>query len=228
MPERSDPQSRIRKSWDDNADAWTRAVREERIASRLAGTNDAVRDAVDAVQASRILDVGCGEGWLSHLFARDGCAVTGFDGSADLIAAARTGPGCFIHLDYGAFMNDPSAVGGDFDAAVCNFSLFDEDLTPMLTALGSRLTRDGALIIQTVHPAAEMGENPYTDGWRAESFQTLGAGFREMPWFYRTVGSWINVLYGAGFVVVRCTEPVSEQTGRPLSIVLLCKRAAVK
>lgn len=213
----------IRTSWDDNAELWTQAVREGRIASRIEATNQAVLAAVQESGARRILDVGCGEGWLANELAGQGFDVTGFDGSADLIAAARTGAGRFIHLDYGSFSDDPAKVGEQFDAAVCNFSLFEENLDPLMTAIGSRLVDAGRLIIQTVHPFAALGEAAYQDGWRTEAFQSLGGDFREMPWYFRTMGSWVDLLRRAGMILVRCSEPISEQTGMPYSIVFSCR-----
>lgn len=219
----SDRTRQIRESWDHNAALWTRTVRGGGIESRLEGTNQAVLDAVRETQARKILDVGCGEGWLVHLLEAVGCEVTGFDGSADLIASAKTGSGRFIHLDYDAFAQDPTVVGENFDAAVCNFSLFEEHIDSYLKAIASRLASGGCLIVQTVHPVSALGEGSYEDGWRTESFRSLDSEFREMPWYFRTLGSWIDVLGRAGFVLARCGEPLSEKTRMPLSMVLSCR-----
>jgi hypothetical protein len=49
-------------SWQANADAWTAAVREQRIESRRLVTDAAILAL--ALAPLRILDLGCGEGWL--------------------------------------------------------------------------------------------------------------------------------------------------------------------
>ena len=54
----------LAEAWDANAANWTRAVREGRIASRTAGADAAVVDAIVGQQPRRLLDAGCGEGWL--------------------------------------------------------------------------------------------------------------------------------------------------------------------
>lgn len=63
---------RLVASWDANAAAWTDAVRSGQIASRRLATDaaavDAVVRAVDG-RVARVLDVGCGEGWLSRALA---------------------------------------------------------------------------------------------------------------------------------------------------------------
>jgi SAM-dependent methyltransferase len=77
-------------SWDKNAGNWTRAVRDGLIPSRKAGTDDAIVRAIVSRKPSRILDVGCGEGWLIRRVSQSlKCAAVGIDGSAQLIENAR-------------------------------------------------------------------------------------------------------------------------------------------
>lgn len=85
----AEPSIRLRSSWDENAAAWTTAVREARIPSRRAGTDAAIVAACNRHDAKRILDVGCGEGWLARALAAPGREVLGIDGSAGLIDAAN-------------------------------------------------------------------------------------------------------------------------------------------
>ena len=51
-------------SWERNAANWTRVVREGLIPSRRAGTDAAILDAIAERAPRRLLDIGCGEGWL--------------------------------------------------------------------------------------------------------------------------------------------------------------------
>ncbi|HSK40392.1 MAG TPA: hypothetical protein VK943_11555, partial [Arenibaculum sp.] len=53
-------------SWTANAGLWTQAVRSGAIASRRLATDDAVVRAVAARRPRRVLDLGCGEGWLAR------------------------------------------------------------------------------------------------------------------------------------------------------------------
>lgn len=217
---------RLQHSWRTNAAAWTRAVREQRIPSRRAGTDAAVLDAVLASGARRVLDVGCGEGWLARALAARGCDVVGIDASAELIAAAKAlGGARFETLSY-AELAARAAELGRFDAAVCNFALLGEDLGAALRALGRMLQPDGKLLVQTVHPWTACGEAPYVDGWRLETFAGFGDGFdAPMPWYFRTLGSWLAALDAGGYGVERLIEPVDAASGRPLSLLL---RAALQ
>ncbi|KSW27063.1 MULTISPECIES: methyltransferase [unclassified Pseudomonas] len=84
-----DNPTRIRHSWDSNAGAWTRAVREQRIDSRRLATDEAIVRAVLEGSPHRVLDIGCGEGWLCRVLEAQGCEVVGIDASPALIEAAR-------------------------------------------------------------------------------------------------------------------------------------------
>lgn len=218
-------ENELRRSWDANAAPWTDAVRSGAIASRRAGTDAAVLDAVGAHGPGRVLDVGCGEGWLARALSARGFAVEGIDGSAALIeAAARSGGGTFRRLGYDDAAADPSQLGGPFDTIVCNFALLGETLSPLLAALRTAVAPGARLVIQTVHPIAASAGEPYADGWRTERFEAFGTGeWREMPWYFRTFAGWLAEIHRAGWHVVECREPLDPATARPLSLLLICR-----
>ncbi|HEV2150324.1 MAG TPA: class I SAM-dependent methyltransferase [Longimicrobiaceae bacterium] len=212
----------LRQSWDRNAAAWTEAVRGGHIPSRRAGTDAAIVEAVARAGGRRVLDVGCGEGWLARALAEHGFAVTGIDGSAELVERARAaGGGDFRTLRYDEVEADPARLGGPYDTVVCNFALLGETVAPLLRALATALAPDGRLLIQTVHPFTACGDAPYRDGWRTEDFAGFACPFpAAMPWYFRTVGSWVAAARAAGLQVVELDEPTDPDSGRPLSLLL--------
>jgi SAM-dependent methyltransferase len=223
-----DAESRLRASWDTNASAWTAAVRGGAIPSRRAGTDAAVLRALAPLPPGRVLDVGCGEGWLARALARCGHRVVGVDASAPLVGHARAhGGGEFRVLAYDALAAAPELAGpGPYDAVVCNFSLLGEDLAPLLRALRGLLADSAPLVVQTVHPFTAGGEAPYRDGWREETFAGFGGSFgAPMPWYFRTVGGWLRLLAESGLRVDALEEPTDPPIGRPLSLVLICGAA---
>ena len=90
-------QKQLHQSWITNANAWTTAVREKHIASREQVTNQAIVQAILDLAPTRVLDVGCGEGWLCRTLAEKGLALTGIDGSPPLIDAAQALGGANFH-----------------------------------------------------------------------------------------------------------------------------------
>lgn len=215
----------LETSWLHNAAAWTEAVREGRIESRRLATDAAIIDAVRTCAPRRVLDAGCGEGWLVRALTADGMTAVGIDASAPLVAAANAeGGGEFVVRSYAEFADHPLSIGTDFDAVVFNFSLLDDDIAPILLAARQVLSPTGALLIQTVHPWQALGESPYSDGWRTEEFKSFGNGFsKPMPWFYRTLQSWINLLTECGYRIDGMQEPLHPDTQRPLSLLLICR-----
>ena len=212
----------LRASWDRNAAAWSETVRAGGIPSRRAGTDAAIVEAVARVPGRRVLDVGCGEGWLARALAERGREVVGVDGSAELVRLAReAGGGAFFVLRYDEIEADADRLGGPFDAVVCNFALLGDRAAPLLRALASVLAPDGRLLVQTVHPFTACGDAPYRDGWRTEDFAAFARPFpAAMPWYFRTVGSWLAEAREAGLDVVETEEPMHPDTGRPLSLIL--------
>jgi 2-polyprenyl-3-methyl-5-hydroxy-6-metoxy-1,4-benzoquinol methylase len=221
-----DVEKRLESSWVANAAAWTDAVRGGAIASRRAGTDAAILGALAELPPGRVLDVGCGEGWLVRALAGSGHRVVGVDASAPLIESARArGGGELRVVSYEALAAEPSLAGpGPYDAVVCNFSLLGEELVPLLRALRGLLTEDAPLFVQTVHPFTACGDLPYRDGWREETFAGFGGAFgAPMPWYFRTVGSWLRLMAGAGLRVGALEEPIDPESGRPLSLLLTCR-----
>lgn len=214
---------RIIQSWHENAAAWTTAVQEDKIASRKLVTNRAIVEAVLRQDVHKVLDAGCGEGWLCRELAAQGIDVTGIDVSDALIeTATRMGGGTFLTLGYEAFAQNPKLAGSGYNGIVFNFSLLDADIVRVLLAARKALVPGGCVVIQTVHPFTACGDAPYEDGWREEHFTAFGALFpTPMPWYFRTMGTWLSELSEAGFVLDKLEEPLHPETGRPASLILV-------
>jgi SAM-dependent methyltransferase len=215
----------IEASWRANAAAWTDAVRAQAIESRRVATDAAIVEAVVAHRPALTLDLGCGEGWLVRALAGHGLAAVGVDGSAPLVEAAeKAGGGTFLCLGYDDIVADPARCGGGFDLAIANFALLGERVAPLLGALRRIMTGGGRLLIQTVHPLNVAP--PYRDGWRIEDFRGFGgAPWTPMPWYFRTLASWVTELRAAGFAIDRLDEPAHPDDGRPLSLLFEARPA---
>lgn len=217
-------EQQIIRSWHANASAWARAIRASSIASRKQVTNQAIIDAVASVSRDRILDIGCGEGWLARALSDRGMSVTGIDAVPELIAHAASqgcaGAPAFYVQDY-ASIASRQWRGGPFDVAVCNFSLLGrESVEALIAALPGYLHHPGYLIIQTLHPVAASGGRSYEDGWREGSWLGFGSDFRDpAPWYFRTIESWTALLQRCGFEILESREPKAAGAVTPASAI---------
>lgn len=230
----------IIRSWYSNAAPWTRAIREASIASRKLITDQAIIDAVLSVSRARILDIGCGEGWLARALSGLGLTVTGVDIVPELIAqavassdaafggtssaGAASGSTAFHVQDYASIAKRQWRCG-PFDAAVCNFSLLGrESVDSLIAALPSYLGDPGYLIIQTLHPVAACGDQPYQDGWREGSWLGFSSDFNNpAPWYFRTLETWTALLQRCGFDILECREPKAAGAVTPASVIWIGK-----
>jgi hypothetical protein len=112
-----------------------------------------------------------------------------------------------------------------FDAAVCNFSLLGKDsVESLIAALPHYLDDPGYLLIQTLHPIAACGAQPYQDGWREGSWVGFSSDFNDpAPWYFRTLESWTRLLQRCGFDILECREPKAVGAVTPASVVWIGK-----
>jgi 2-polyprenyl-3-methyl-5-hydroxy-6-metoxy-1,4-benzoquinol methylase len=220
--------ARIVDSWHKNAAPWTTAVRSAQIESRRLITDQSIIDAVSSRAPRSLLDLGCGEGWLiralHEVLAPDGrhITLTGVDVVASLIDEAIAGGGGEFHL---ASYED--IASGRFriavDVVVCNFSLLGKDsVESIFAAVPSLLTSGGTFIVQTLHPALACGNEPYRDGWRAGTWNGFSDAFTDpAPWYFRTLGSWVNLFRRAGLRLLELREPLHPITAAPASVIFV-------
>lgn len=218
-----DPSEAQVASWSKNVEKWTAAVRGRTIASRRDATDAAILSAARAGRLGKLLDVGCGEGWLCRELSGDAAAILGVDASAELIAHARErGRGArYLTLTFAELAETPARAGQDFDTVVCNFSLLDDQAEALLDALASISNSRARLLIQTLHPIALT---PYEDGWRLERFEGFGdAGWAPMPYYARTLASWVGAL-APKWTLKQIIEPKAPSAQTPASLLLISER----
>ena len=218
------PEQRLLDSWQHNAQAWIDAVRSGAIESRRQVTDQAILMAILGRQPERVLDLGCGEGWLLRALDDRGIEAVGVDGDRALVEAARAGGAAEVHLASYAQLADAQVdVGKGYDLVCANFALLQQDIIPLLAAMNALLVPGGALVIQTLHPWSVAGGD-YQDGWREESFAGFTGDWQVMPWYFRTLSSWLNALDMAGLRLVGLQEPQHPQSSVPQSLLLVAER----
>jgi 2-polyprenyl-3-methyl-5-hydroxy-6-metoxy-1,4-benzoquinol methylase len=218
---------KIIESWHTNATPWTAAVRDRRIESRKLVTDQAAVDAVMSRRPASVLDIGCGEGWLSRALAAQGVSRTiGVDVVPALVEQARRAGGGEFHVaSYEAIARGELQL--TVDVAVANFALIGKDaVDALIRASPSLLRPGGALIVQTLHPLVATGEQPYEDGWRTGSWAGFSDDFSDpAPWYFRTLGTWVELIASSGLRLEEMREPIHPATGKPASVIFVASSA---
>ncbi len=214
--------AKIIDSWHKNAAPWIVAIQEHQIESRKLITDRAIVDTVLDYGGNQVLDIGCGEGWLTRALSARGMRVLGVDIVPEFIDRAQ-----LISNDRFKLLSYEEISDGNltekFDVAVANFSLLgDDSVTSLFGSMRSILHPQGIFIVQTIHPVFGCGEEPYVDGWRSGSWAGFSNDFTDpAPWYFRTFATWINLYISHGMRLLEIREPINSQTGKPASAIFI-------
>ena len=139
-----------------------------------------------------LLDLGCGPGRDLKTFTALGHRATGFDGSAQMAALARTNSGCDVLEQSLLAMELPAS---HFDGVFANAVLFHvptQELPRILRELHATLKPGGVLFTSNPRGDGQEGWNGDRYGvfhdWQAWRNFVSAAGFVELSHFYRPTG----------------------------------------
>jgi SAM-dependent methyltransferase len=195
----------------------------------LAGAPEwpSLRALLPPLRDARVLDLGCGYGWFCRWARAQGAAeVLGLDVSEKMLARARAmtpGDGVMYRRADLERLSLPHAA---FDLAYSSLALhYIKDLAGLIAAVHAALVPGGKLVFSAEHPVytapAHPGWSATPDGrrtWPVDSY--LIEGERRTDWLakgvikqHRTLGTWLNLLIGAGFTIAHLQEwgPTDEQ-----------------
>lgn len=196
---------------------------------------------------TKTLDLGCGEGRLSHDLTRLGHTVVGIDRSPVMVEAARIG-----HPDIAFEEADAAALpfaNASFDCVVAFMSLQDtEDLDAVIGECARVLSTGGRLCFAVVHPVNSAGvfagptadapfviEGSYLDDSFYEDSVARDGLTMTFVCKHRPLQRYAEALADAGFLIERIREPAVpadevglERARRWLRIPLFLHCRAVK
>jgi 2-polyprenyl-3-methyl-5-hydroxy-6-metoxy-1,4-benzoquinol methylase len=179
----------------------------------------AIIDVIIKLSPNKVLDIGCGEGWLAKELVKNNIFVMGIDAIPSLIEHVKNS--CEAMFDVCTYENLSSYQFNQlFDCVVFNFSLIGKESTEIVIKTAQEiLAPNGHLIIQTLHPVAASLDQPYQDGWREGSWAGFNKDFKNpAPWYFRTIESWCDLFKKYGLNIANLYEPVHPSTKKPLSI----------
>ena len=211
----------VREFWNRVADDWQIQVGSDGDANRRLNSDPVLWKFVGDVRGLRVLDAGCGTGYLSIKLAKHGAVVTGIDFAERMIAIARRNdPTGDFRVDS---CSDLATVSdADFDLVVSNYMLMDTpDLHGTMKAFHRVLKPGGVAVLIFSHPCFPAGRATPSRGhdgvtyvWDFPYFKTRKyvdppwAHFRsEFTWFHRPLSDYWRAFIETGFAVVDFEEP---------------------
>ena len=151
---------------------------------------------IDAAPGSSVLDLGCGNGALTHALREKGFRVVGLDASAELLEVARASyPDLDFRLGDATDFELAEPVDVVFSNAV--FHWIDRERQPEMLRCVRRALRSGG---QFVFEFGGVGNNGLIHAALAKIFAARGYRY-EMPFYFPTVGEYAALLEQAGFCV---------------------------
>ena len=210
-----------RDFWNRVADDWQIQVGHDGDVNRRLNSDPVLETFAGDVNGLRVLDAGCGTGYLSSKFQKRGARVTGIDFSERMIAIARAR---HPDLDFRVDSCSELATLEDeyYDLLVTNYVLMDTpDLQEAMVAFNRVLKPDGLAVLVFSHPCFPQGRATVSAdgeeiryGWSFPYFEPRKcidppwAHFTsEFIWFHRPLSDYWKAFTAAGFAVVDFEEP---------------------
>ena len=194
---------------------------------RIVLLNPALFQLLGDVDGQRVLDAGCGEGYLSRKLAKQGAHVTAVDFSKEMLAIADERTDRTLGIRYvHANCEDMSFLDAEsFDVVVSNMVLMDlSDHSAALKSMHRVLVEGGDLVFSISHPGFTTPEHGWVRNehgdrlyWKVDEYFSEGAyemlpGIADgMLLFHRTLSSYLRMLLTTGFSLLDVIEPAPTE-----------------
>lgn len=216
--------------WDLVAQEYSELIGEQGDFVRLLVINPYIEKQLQSIGRGKVLDLGCGEGYLSRLLSSDLFKFTSVDASEQLLKVAqlKQTPGEIIHADICGVVN---LADHDFEIVVMNMVLMDVANIKLAYQNAYRFLKPGGILIVTIlHPVLGSPSGYLFKTWgdkifRREPFIRIDKYGREFSSekiiaslsqptkiYHRPVATYLQRAMDVGFSLINIDEPMmSEQ-----------------
>lgn len=209
--------------WNVTAEGWTSHIRNRPEADlyRKYILHPLIFELLGEVKQKRILDAGCGEGYLSRMLAEKGAEVVGVDKSEKMLEAAILEEGrnpqgiVFENQDLSAL----STFDKPFEKVLSNLVMnILPDFEMAIEKICRNMVSGGSLVIVIPHPAFDgvgAGWVSIKDSnelrWSANRYIDYvdGSASHGAPTFHRPLNVYINAALKSGLVLTGFKEPIT-------------------
>ncbi len=189
--------------------------------SRIVLLNPTLFDLLGDIKGKKILDAGCGEGYLSRMLTQRGATVTGVDFSTTMLDMAKSRTPSELSISY-CHGNCEALLfldAAQFDIVVSNMVIQDLPDYQAAIAEAYRLIKPGGVYIFSIlHPCFvtptgewvrdDAGQKQYR---RVDQYFAEGRYEQQLYcsvfWYHRTLSSYITTLLQTGFTLEALVEP---------------------
>lgn len=216
-----DADREVGELWDRVAADWRIQVGTDGDANRRLNSDPVLWAMLGDVRGHRVLDAGCGTGYLTRQLAERGALVTGVDLSGAMIAIARNDhPTLDFRVDSLSALR--TLDDHEFDAIVSNYVLMDApDLEGAMRAFARVLKPGGEVVVVFSHPCFPQGSATFSEDrgevgyvWPFSYFEPQkrtdppwGHFTSEFIWFHRPLSDYWKAFRSAGFSIADFEEP---------------------
>lgn len=227
----------VRNQWETNARLYAELIADQGTPHHRMILNPCVETLLGDVKDKRMLDAGCGEGYLARYYASEGAYVTGVDISSNLIEIARSKSPDDQRLEYKVqdICQMDAIADETLDIVLCNLVILNVPcLRESLAEFSRVLLPGGILILSIVHPCFnfygpgewEMGEKDsstnrrrglffkidhYADERTYERYWRTQEGERfpePITFYHRTIATYVHGITDSGFRIDVIEEPL--------------------
>jgi SAM-dependent methyltransferase len=215
-----DERSETLAFWNRVARDWDVQVGEEGDANRILNSDPVLWRFAGEVAGRKVLDAGCGTGYLSRKLSTRGAHVIGVDFSPEMIGIARRkAPDIDFRIDSCSVL--ATVDSGSIELIVANYVLMDTpDLGETMKAFGRVLRAGGHAVVIFSHPCFPAGRARSADKgveyvWDFSYFDQRKCVdppwnhfTSSFVWFHRPLSDYWRAFRAAGFEITDFDEPV--------------------